>query len=412
MRNKQPCISGGRGIKPKNASYTARLVMLVFAAACFLRVFHAVDISVVLSTDGDVVISPKMRYEDGDQIEGVVTVKQTVKYAFTNFWQDFNNSNTYNTMTHGLANACQQHQCMLQAVNSPAEADLIVSSSALSEVDVSKFKAFKVLVTFENLGDDGRGPLRKFDISGFDYILGSHNQYIAHKRNVTSVRWPHYIAHACDGLQLGESPKAAARRCLGRLTGEQLRPLADRSKNATLVARNDAKHGAPATQFRKRILEEFARAGVQVDCPSRIGKNIPSIEQLYMSKVEFLSQYAFNICPEDSAGLGYVTEKLAEAAQSGAVPIYYGSLTDEDLQFFNKDRIIFIDPKNIAAAAEHVARLQRDRRMLNDLFTRPVLASSAARVATNIFHRLDQGLGAVVVAALNIVKGPDTVGLA
>ena len=406
MRRKQWSALGDRSNKPSNGYTTPRLAVVLFAAACLLRVFHVVDISIILKDDGDVVLLSKLRHENADDasVGEAAAFKVTLKYAYVNFWPGFNESHEHDTFTGGLAKACREHGCRLQAVDSLADADLIVSSSAQPHVDVSKLQAFKVLVAFDNIGADGRGPLRKFDTRGFDYIFGSHDHYTAGKRSVPSVRWPSYIAHACDGFQDGEPPIAAASRCLGRFAGEPLRPLAERNKNATLVARKDAKRGGPAPQFRARILQEFAKAGVQVDCPSAIGKNMPSIEQLYMSKVEFLSQYAFNICPEDSAGPGYVTEKLADAVLSGAIPIYFGSLADEDLQFFNKDRIIFIDPTNIAASVEQVARLQRDERALKRLYARPVLAPSAAHVVASIYRRLYQGLGEVVVATLSRIQ--------
>ncbi|MFP6225228.1 glycosyltransferase family 10 domain-containing protein [Helicobacter pylori] len=43
------------------------------------------------------------------------------------------------------------------------------------------------------------------------------------------------------------------------------------------------------------------------------------------NKNEFLSQYKFNLCFENSQGYGYVTEKILDAYFSHTVPIYWGS---------------------------------------------------------------------------------------
>ncbi|WQV67991.1 fucosyltransferase [Helicobacter pylori] len=43
------------------------------------------------------------------------------------------------------------------------------------------------------------------------------------------------------------------------------------------------------------------------------------------NKSEFLSQYKFNLCFENSQGYGYVTEKIIDAYFSHTIPIYWGS---------------------------------------------------------------------------------------
>ncbi len=43
------------------------------------------------------------------------------------------------------------------------------------------------------------------------------------------------------------------------------------------------------------------------------------------NKSEFLSQYKFNLCFENSQGYGYVTEKILDAYFSHTIPIYWGS---------------------------------------------------------------------------------------
>ncbi|WRC58342.1 fucosyltransferase [Helicobacter pylori] len=43
------------------------------------------------------------------------------------------------------------------------------------------------------------------------------------------------------------------------------------------------------------------------------------------NKNEFLSQYKFNLCFENSQGYGYVTEKILDAYFSHTIPIYWGS---------------------------------------------------------------------------------------
>lgn len=53
------------------------------------------------------------------------------------------------------------------------------------------------------------------------------------------------------------------------------------------------------------------------------------------SKKDLLNQSDYNMCFENSIGLGYVTEKLLEAKVTGNVPIYYGAPLNQEI--YNRD---------------------------------------------------------------------------
>ena len=40
---------------------------------------------------------------------------------------------------------------------------------------------------------------------------------------------------------------------------------------------------------------------------------------------ENLANYRFNLCPENSLGEGYITEKIFDSIRSGCIPIYWGA---------------------------------------------------------------------------------------
>ncbi|WP_104749076.1 glycosyltransferase family 10 domain-containing protein [Helicobacter cynogastricus] len=50
-----------------------------------------------------------------------------------------------------------------------------------------------------------------------------------------------------------------------------------------------------------------------------------TIGSLVQNKREFLSGYKFNLCPENSQGLGYTTEKIVDAYFAHTIPIYWGN---------------------------------------------------------------------------------------
>ncbi|MGL2406292.1 glycosyltransferase family 10 domain-containing protein [Helicobacter pylori] len=74
------------------------------------------------------------------------------------------------------------------------------------------------------------------------------------------------------------------------------------------------------------------------------------------NKNEFLSQYKFNLCFENSQGYGYVTEKILDAYFSHTIPIYWGS--PSVAKDFNPKSFVNVhDFNNFDEAIDHVRYL-------------------------------------------------------
>ncbi|WQU15097.1 fucosyltransferase [Helicobacter pylori] len=74
------------------------------------------------------------------------------------------------------------------------------------------------------------------------------------------------------------------------------------------------------------------------------------------NKSEFLSQYKFNLCFENSQGYGYVTEKIIDAYFSHTIPIYWGSPSVAK-DFNPKSFVNVCDFKNFDEAIDYVRYL-------------------------------------------------------
>lgn len=78
-----------------------------------------------------------------------------------------------------------------------------------------------------------------------------------------------------------------------------------------------------------------------VHCPGKLLHNDDSLHKKFNNdKKKYLQQFQFNICSENSAAPGYVTEKLFESFEAGAIPIYWGDENPEPL-VLNHERILF-----------------------------------------------------------------------
>ncbi|MDD6362548.1 MAG: glycosyltransferase family 10 [Lachnospiraceae bacterium] len=88
-------------------------------------------------------------------------------------------------------------------------------------------------------------------------------------------------------------------------------------------------------------------------------------------KQRFLSQFRFNICPENMDASGYTTEKIFDAYASGCIPLYMGSLGKPAEGILNPRSYILFDPeKTNKRQAQLVRDLAGDCRMFmeNSIF--------------------------------------------
>ena len=109
----------------------------------------------------------------------------------------------------------------------------------------------------------------------------------------------------------------------------------------TLIARHDN------WNTRKNIYNKLINID-EIICPSHLLNNYDNKKFNEIGKKDFLINYIFNLCPENSKYNfpGYITEKLMDCCVSGCIPIYCGKLDEYDKEIFNIDRIIFYESNN------------------------------------------------------------------
>ncbi len=86
----------------------------------------------------------------------------------------------------------------------------------------------------------------------------------------------------------------------------------------------------------------------KIECPSALLNNCSNQEINELFNVEYYKLFQFNLCPENYLVTipGYVTEKLWYPCLAGAIPIYSGFFGETEEKIFNKDRILFYNPKD------------------------------------------------------------------
>lgn len=117
-----------------------------------------------------------------------------------------------------------------------------------------------------------------------------------------------------------------------------------------------------------------------VDCPGKILHNIdiPTLSARFsdnwnQSKIEFLSNYKFNIAFENSYSEGYVTEKLMDCFFAGTVPIYWGGYHD-NLNIPRESMIFVNDYDDFNSVIAAIRELdENDELYLSKLRANPLL---------------------------------------
>ncbi|MGL2673685.1 glycosyltransferase family 10 domain-containing protein, partial [Helicobacter pylori] len=84
------------------------------------------------------------------------------------------------------------------------------------------------------------------------------------------------------------------------------------------------------------------------------------------NKSEFLSQYKFNLCFENTQGYGYVTEKIIDAYFSHTIPIYWGSPSVAK-DFNPKSFVNVCDFKDFDEAIDYVRYLHTHKNAYLDM---------------------------------------------
>lgn len=79
------------------------------------------------------------------------------------------------------------------------------------------------------------------------------------------------------------------------------------------------------------------------------------------NKIDYIKQFMFCLCPENSNTKGYVTEKLFDAITAGCFPIYWGSDNMPEPDIVNQEAVIFLN-----LHGDNVESLAKITRLLTD----------------------------------------------
>lgn len=152
---------------------------------------------------------------------------------------------------------------------------------------------------------------------GFDYL--DHPKYI---------RFPLWIAYLFDGTETLEE--------LHHKVEVINKAHYTKTDFASLIARHEGDTGLRKELYQAiNSIAPISCAGSFLHNDDRLWKDFNN------QKIDYLRQFQFSICPENSNSYGYVTEKVFEAFKARTVPIYWGSNNQVEVGLVNQDAILF-----------------------------------------------------------------------
>lgn len=125
-----------------------------------------------------------------------------------------------------------------------------------------------------------------------------------------------------------------------------------------------------------------------VHCPGKLLHNDDSLAREYNDdKIAYLKQFLFNVCAENAAVEGYVTEKIFEAVEGGTIPIYWGAEGPEPT-ILNQQRIIFWNEPQSEELLAKVKKIYLDSDTRDSFLRQPVFNAGAAKEIHRYFEQL------------------------
>lgn len=221
--------------------------------------------------------------------------------------------------------------------------------------------------------------LKEVDLSlGFEYITASNY-----------LRFPLWLTYICSPDDSMKEIRDMVNQSNHSLFRTGYGTTKQRNRFCCHISRHDN------NGIRQLIINNIQKIG-DVTCAGSFMRNTDELQTVFCdNKVEYLKQFKFNICPENSNSKGYVTEKLFEAILAGCIPIYWGGERKEFIEpeIINPSAILYFDPSNPKALRERVEQLHFDEKYYFDFIEKnpPFLPTAANRIHQYL-HQLEEQL--------------------
>lgn len=135
-----------------------------------------------------------------------------------------------------------------------------------------------------------------------------------------------------------------------------------------------------------------------INFPGTFRHNDDDKKMLYNdNKLDYLRQFKFNLCPENSNNEGYVTEKIFDALTAGCIPIYWGANNQPEPNIINKNAVFFLNlNQDNEKVLSEIEKVNNSPKLYNEFMNQPKLNSDAPDIIFQYFLNLESKLKQIV----------------
>lgn len=247
------------------------------------------------------------------------------------------------------------------------------------------YKGVKIFLSGENLANNEHGSfhprildhrIREVDLAlGFEF-----------NKDPKYYRFPLWVYH--NEFISPDASLEDIRTLLEQINDPSTRRGAGRSRFIGQISSHD--NGG----MRGRLIGLLSPIG-QIDCAGQYRHNTDELLEVYEdNKFKFLANYRFNLCPENSLGEGYITEKVFDSIRSGCIPIYWGAYLEPGI--LNPRAILRFEEGKEQEFYDRVKELWEDEEAYEQFILEPSFVEGAAERIWEILEGLRERLRPLV----------------
>lgn len=246
---------------------------------------------------------------------------------------------------------------------------------------IDKVKAdVKIFYSAENLERPEFARYKDYCLNNptIDFAMGF--DLVEHPKYLRFPLWMDYMFPA------DSSEEAIRAKC------QQLRSpnVGGKRKFCCMVASNSA------DGLRKEMFEQISNI-TRVDSAGKYLHNDDALQNEFANnKQNYLRNYYFNICPENTSAYGYTSEKLFEAISAGCIPIYWGAEFADEAVINEAAIIRWNRDDNGASAIRQIRELYANPKLLQEFLCQPRLLPTAEEYILDTFATIESRLRSIL----------------